>query len=118
MSSAKPAGPGLIGLDIDSGQIHMCQIRPREHGLYSIVAKTSLTYSGSRDELLAAPKRLKALIGKGLKEQNFKGRRVAALMPWDDVKIVLLTYKGTVSDVDGEVAKQNPGYCGPENYWS
>jgi Tfp pilus assembly PilM family ATPase len=105
VSSAKPAGPGLIGLDIDSGQIHMCQIRPREHGLYSIVAKTSLTYSGSRDELLAAPKRLKALIGKGLKEKNFKGRRVAALMPWDDVKIVLLTYKATVSDIDGEVVR-------------
>jgi Tfp pilus assembly PilM family ATPase len=105
VSSAKPAGPGLIGLDIDSGQIHMCQIRPREHGLYSIVAKTSLTYSGSRDELLAAPKRLKALIAKGLKEKNFKGRRVAALMPWDDVKIVLLTYKATVSDIDGEVVR-------------
>ena len=105
MSSAKLAGPGLIGLDIDSGQIHMCQIRPREHGLYTIVAKTSLTYSGSRDELLASPKRLKALIGKGLKEKNFEGRRVAALMPWDDVKIVLLTYKGTVSDIDGEVVR-------------
>lgn len=105
MSPAKSADPGSIGLDIDFGQIHMCQIRQREHGLYTIVAKTSVSYSGSREELLASPKRLKALIEKGLKDKNFKGRRVAALMPWDDVKIVLLTYKASVSDIDGEVVR-------------
>lgn len=105
VSPAKPAGPGLIGLDIDSGQIHMCQIRQREHGLYTIVAKTSLTYSGSRNELLSSPERLKALIEKGLKEKNFEGRRVAALMPWDDVKIVVLTYEAAVSDIDAEVVR-------------
>ena len=102
-SPAKLAGPGLIGLDIDAGQIHMCQIRPREHGTYTIIAKTSVSYSGTRDELLASPKKLKSLIDAGLNEKNFEGRRVAALMPWDDVKIILLTYKATVSDVDAEV---------------
>jgi Tfp pilus assembly PilM family ATPase len=105
VSPAKLAGPGLIGLDIDAGQIHMCQIRPREHGMYTIIAKTSVTYSGTRDELLASPKRLKSLIGDGLKEKNFIGRRVAALMPWDDVRIMPLTYKSTVSDVDAEVVR-------------
>ena len=105
VSPAKPAGPGLIGLDIDFGQIHLCQIRPREDGTYSIIAKASVSYSGTRDELLAAPRRLKTLVGDTLRNGNFKGRRVAALMPWDDVKIVLLTYKATVSDVDGEVVR-------------
>jgi len=104
-SPATSAGPGLIGLDIDAGQIHMCQIRPREHGMYTIIAKTSVSYNGTRDELLASPKRLKSLIDVGLKEKKFEGRRVAALMPWDDVKIVLLTYKATVSDVDAEVVR-------------
>lgn len=104
-SPANSSGPGLIGLDIDAGQIHMCQIRPREHGMYTIIAKTSVSYNGTRDELLAEPKRLKTLIDKGLSEKNFEGRRVAALMPWDDVKIVLLTYKATVSDVDAEVVR-------------
>jgi len=104
-SPATSAGPGLIGLDIDAGQIHMCQIRPREHGMYTIIAKTSVSYSGTRDELLASPKRLKSLIDVGLKEKKFEGRRVAALMPWDDVKVVLLTYKATVSDVDAEVVR-------------
>ena len=103
VSPAKPAGPGLIGLDIDHGQMHLCQIRPRETGIYSIIAKATVRYEGSRDDLLASPKRLKSLIGEALAERNFVGKRVAALMPWDDVKIVLLTYKATISDVDNEV---------------
>ncbi len=105
MSPAKPSGPGLIGLDIDFDQIHMCQIRARENGLFTITAKASVAYSGSRAELLASPKRLKTLIGDTLREKNFKGKGVVALMPWEDVKIVLLTYKATVSDVDAEVVK-------------
>ncbi len=105
MPPAKPSGPGLIGLDIDFEQIHMCQIRARENGLFTITAKASIAYSGSRAELLASPKRLKTLIGDAFREKNFKGKRVVALMPWEDVKIVLLTYKATVSDVDAEVVK-------------
>jgi Tfp pilus assembly PilM family ATPase len=105
VSPAKPKGPGLIGLDIDSGQIHLCQIRPLENGRFSIIAKASIRYSGTRNEFLASPKRLKSLLADVFREGNFKGKRVAALMPWDDVKIVLLTYKATVTDVDAEVVR-------------
>jgi type IV pilus assembly protein PilM len=105
VSPAKLAKPGMIGLDISNGQIHMCQIRPMPHGLFSIVAKASIDYSGSREELLANPKKLKALINPTLKQKKFQGRRVAALMPWEEAKIILLTYKASVADVDGEVVK-------------
>ena len=62
-SPAKSAGPGLIGLDISASQIHMCQIRPLENGLFSIIAKATIGFSGSREALLAEPKKLKRLIG-------------------------------------------------------
>ena len=104
-SSAKPSGPGLIGLDIGSDHIHMCQIRPLEHGRFSITAKASIEFDSSREELLAAPKKLKRLIVGALKSKKFKGKKVVALMPWNDVKIILLTYKASVSNVDGEVVK-------------
>jgi len=104
-STPKSAGPGLIGLDIGTHQIHMCQIRPLENGLFSIVAKETIEFSDDRDELLAQPKKLKSLIGPVLKKKNFKGKRVAALMPWEQAKIILLTYKANVSDVDAEVVK-------------
>ena len=99
------SSPGLIGLDIDADHIHLCQIRPLEHGMYSIIAKSSVGYSGTRQELLATPRTLKGLIASALKEKRFKGKRVVALMPSEDVKIILLTYKSNVSDVDSEVVK-------------
>lgn len=97
--------PGLIGLDIAANHIHLCQIRPLEHGRYSIYAKASVDYQGSREELLAAPKKLKRLIIEALKRKKFKGKRVVALMPWEDVRIMLLTYKSNIADVDSEVVK-------------
>ncbi len=99
------SAPGLIGLDIGTDSIHLCQIRPLEHGMYSIYAKASVEFSGSREALLTAPKKLKGLIGGALRKKGFKGKRVVALMPWEDVKIMLLTYKSSVSDVDSEVVR-------------
>ena len=40
--------PGMIGLDIDSGRIHLCQIRPRANGVFSIIAKATVRYDGTR----------------------------------------------------------------------
>jgi len=104
-SSAKPSGPGLIGLDIGSDHIHMCQIRPLEPGRFSITAKLSIEFDGTREALLANPKKLRRMIADALKRKNFKGRKVVALMPWNEVKIILLTYKANVTDVDSEVIR-------------
>lgn len=101
----KTSVPGLIGLDIGAERIHLCQIRPLEHGRYSIYAKSSIEYSGGREKLLASPQQLKRLINAALRQKKFKGKRVVALMPWEDVKIMLLTYKSNVNDVDAEVVR-------------
>lgn len=95
----------MIGLDISTDSIHLCQIRALEFGQYSIVAKQSIGFSGSRQALLASPKELKNLISGALRQNKFKGRKVVALMPWDEVRIIMLTYKASVSDVDSEVLK-------------
>ena len=104
-SPAKASGPGLIGIDIGTDRIHLCQIRPLEHGLYSIIAKASIDYSGGREKLLDNPRELRDLVMGRLRKGNFKGRRAVALMPWQDVRIVPLTYKASVNDVDSEVLR-------------
>jgi Tfp pilus assembly PilM family ATPase len=108
-NSSTPAkavsGPGRIGLDISADSIHLCQIRPLEFGLYSIVAKESIAYTGGRQALIASPKQLKTLIRQAFKRKNFKGRKVVALMPWDEVRMIMLTYKSSITDVDSEVVK-------------
>ncbi len=101
----KRSEPGLIGLDFGLRQLHLCQIRPLPHGRYAILAKHSVELPASRDELLDDPKTLKRVVGRALKAKKFRGRRVVALMPWEDVRIILLTYKANVADVDAEVVK-------------
>lgn len=108
-SPVKTSTPGLIGLDIGSERIHLCQIRPLPHGLYSIYAKASVEFGDGRERLLDSPKKLKKLIGGALRQKRFKGRRVVALMPWEDVRIMLLTYKSSVNDVDSEVVRMLAG---------
>ncbi len=108
-SRGHSSAPGLSGLEIGADRIHLCQIRPLEHGRYSIYAKSSVGYSGGREKLLESPKKLKRLVIDALRQKKFKGRRVVALMPWEDVKIMLLTYKSTVNDVDGEVVRMLAG---------
>ena len=97
--------PGPIGLDIGGGNLHMCQMRSLDMGRFSILAKCSTPFEGSREALLASPAKMKQLFNTAFRGSRFKGRKVVALMPWEEVKIILLTYKSSVSDVDAEVVK-------------
>lgn len=107
LSAPAKAGstPGFIGLDIGSNHIHLCQIRALDSGLFSVVAKASVEFSGSREELLRSPRELKKLLRPVMKKRGFRGRKVVAAMPWDEVRIVMLTYKSNVTNVDAEVLR-------------
>jgi type IV pilus assembly protein PilM len=96
---------GMIGLDVAESSIHLCQLRPKDGGCFSITSKASVQFSGDRDALLADPKRLKKILADALKQGHFKGRKVVALMPLSDVKVILLTYKANVADVDSEILR-------------
>jgi type IV pilus assembly protein PilM len=97
--------PGLIGLDIRSNTLHLCQLRPETDNRFTIIAKSSMSFDGSRQQLLESPKDFKRLLAKATQGKKFKGNKVTAIMPPDDVRIMLLTYKSTVSDVDAEIIK-------------
>lgn len=96
---------GMIGLDIGKHCIHLCQLKPKPGDCFSIIAKASIRFDESREELLANPARLKKLLNSALKSKPFRGRKVVALMPWSEVKIILLTYRPNVVDVDSEIIK-------------
>jgi len=96
---------GMIGLDIAENCIHLCQLRPMAGNCFSITSKASVPFDGDRDALLADAKRLKKILTTALKRKHFKGRKVVALMPWSDVKVILLTYKSNVTNVDSEILR-------------
>ena len=102
---AKASAPGYIGIDIGSNCLHMCQLRPLSDGKYAIVAKVSIAFKMSRQELIQSPKLLKSLVQLAYRRKSFKGRKVVAFMPLEDVKIMLLTYKSKLADVDAEIIK-------------
>lgn len=97
--------PGLIGLDIRSHSLHLCQLRPEANNRFTIIAKSSTGFDGSREQLLNSPKAFKSLITRATRGNNFKGNKVTAIIPPDDVRIILLSYKASVTDVDAEVMR-------------
>jgi Tfp pilus assembly PilM family ATPase len=97
------ARTGLIGLDIGTHSLRLCQLREAEHNCYTILAKNTVGFEGSRQQLLESPAEFKRLVARALKGKPFKGRKVTAIMPPDEVRIIMLTYKASVPDIDAEI---------------
>ena len=97
--------PGLIGLDLSSHHLHLCQLKPESSNRFIITAKSTVALPGSRQQILKSPQEFKRLLAKATKGKNFKGNKVTAIMPPDDVKILLLTYKASVNDIDAEIIR-------------
>ena len=97
-SSSPNAGskPGMIGLDISTNIIHMCQIRPLEYGRYSIVAKKSIEFPGTRQNLLASTGELKRLIIGGLRQNKFKVCGGLNILQENKVKFLIWIFPGEV----------------------
>jgi type IV pilus assembly protein PilM len=92
-------------MDIGINAIHLCQLQRLESKHYAVIAKTSITFEESRKEILAAPKLFKQVLVKGMKKQGFRGKKIVAVMPADELKIMPVTYKGKTGDMEHEILK-------------
>ncbi len=102
---AKAVKVGPIGLDFGMDSINLCQLKALPDNKYSVIAKASLPFSGSLNELMLSPKNLKKLLSQTLKQNGFIGKQVVAVMPSDKLKITPVTYKSNVQSVDEEILK-------------
>ena len=98
-----------IGMDIGLSAINLCQLQQQSDHQYLVLAKASIPFSGSRNDLLKSPKVLKELLARGMAKKNFKNRKVVAALPPDQLKITPLTYKSNVANVDQEILKMLSG---------
>jgi type IV pilus assembly protein PilM len=89
----QPAGP--IGLEVSAEALNLVQFDATADGPV-MRAAASLAYGGTRAELLAAPKRLKALLREAFSLQPFRGRSVVSCLAADDLRIFPVGY--TVSE--------------------
>lgn len=90
---------GPIGMDIGLEQLNLVQLMKNAMGDISVVAKSQVPFSGSRDELLGSPKRFSRLVREALKQAKFRGKDVVSALPYGSVRILSMTYfKGAKSD--------------------
>lgn len=94
-----PARPYDIGLHIGLDNLNLLQLQPGAPKPV-VRAAASIAHGTTRDELIADPARLKALMKRAFAEHAFRGRRVVTCLPNDQIKILLLNY--TLSEGESE----------------
>jgi len=96
---------GPIGLDLAQEKLHLVQMERAGSGL-NIRAFASLPYPGGREELLASPKALRALLREALGSQTFKGKRVVTSLPGRGTRLINLSYRAAPGGDDAEAIVQ------------
>lgn len=83
---------GEIGLALTTERANLVQFDKPAAGGPLIRAAASLPYPCPRDELLADPRRLKALLRQARSEHDFKGRRVISCLRAAELQIFPISY--------------------------
>jgi type IV pilus assembly protein PilM len=86
------AKTGPIGLDLAAEKMHLMQMEKTGDGL-RIRAGVSLSYPGSREELLAQPAKFKQFVQQALSRRPFKGKQVVSCLPAHELEILFLSFK-------------------------
>ena len=95
---------GPIGIDLAQDRLNLAQFDGTPSGP-SVRAAASLAYPCGRDELLASPPRLKALLRQALRPYGFKGSRVVSCLRPDEMRILLVNYPAAENDAQAITAE-------------
>ena len=82
---------GEIGLHLSNERANLVQFENSNNGP-RIRAAASLPYPCTREQLLADPRRLKALLSQARSEHDFKGRRVVSCLHAAELQIFPISY--------------------------
>ncbi len=82
---------GPIGFELGERELHLLQLQ-RSGGELRIRAASSCAYPCARDELCAAPRRLRRFVAGALAAQPFSGRCVVACTPVHSLRLIMLEY--------------------------
>ncbi len=97
---------GPIGLEVGRERLNVVQLDHDAEGGVRFRAQASLPYSGTREELLSSPRKLKPLLKRALNSGPFRGKRVVTCLPSSDTRIMSITYDtGSARDDSAAVLK-------------
>ncbi len=91
-----------IGLHMGTHHLSMVQMQRSAGRTPAIRAAVALEYGCPLADLQERPQELKTLVQRALDGQPFKGKRVVACMPGNQVKIQLVNYSVTKGESDAE----------------
>lgn len=87
-----------IGLEFAEHRLNLVQLEHEQST--RIRAYASTPYPMERSELLSSPAALKVLLKQCMRQAPFKGRRVIAALPTEDVRILTVTYQARSNESD------------------
>jgi type IV pilus assembly protein PilM len=92
---------GCLGMDFGLDALNIVQLKRSAGGHIGLQGSVQIAYDCSRDELLANPRGLRALLARELKRNSILRRPVVTSLPPTDIKIMPIKYavEGGRSDV-------------------
>ncbi|MFK8030345.1 MAG: pilus assembly protein PilM [Gammaproteobacteria bacterium] len=94
---------GVIGIDLSLQHLHMVQFKKCGDGSLELHAQVSISYPGSREELLSSPEALKKVLSRAFSGGKFDGRSVVLGMPGGRFRTVSVNYKLHGHESDDQV---------------
>ena len=90
---AQQGQPGPIGVELAREQLHLVQLEKGADGAIGVRARASEPYPVPREEVLASPQGLRAVLRRALRTDRFVGRRAVSALPSGEVRILSLAYR-------------------------
>ncbi len=97
---------GPIGVYITQNHVHLVQLETLADGTIGVRARESLTYPGTRAELLATPAAIRKLVRRAMRSGNFRGRSVVSAIPPEQVRVMSVSYPASAAKSEaGSIAQ-------------
>ena len=104
--ASRSAAYGPIGVYFTQEHLHLVQLETLGDGGIGVRCRESLTYQGSRAELMASPAAVRKLVRRAMRAGKFRGRNVVSAMPPEQVRIMSVSYPANApGSVAGSIAK-------------
>lgn len=102
----RSAALGPIGVYFTQEHLHLVQLETLSDGEISVRSRESLTYPGTRAELLASPATVSKLVRRAMRAGKFRGRNIVSAMPPEQVRVMSISYPANAAGNEaGSIAK-------------
>ena len=88
---------GPIGVYFTQEQLHLVQLERLGDGGIGVRSHESLTYPGSRAELMASSAATRKLLRRAMRAGKFRGRKVVSAIPPEQVRVMSVSYPASAS---------------------